>query len=187
MNHGPAVVSRYRRFQDALRRPRSAVAAVAAVSALVASATAWPLTQGEAAPACVAPTLDTGKSLDLADFKGQVVYLDFWASWCGPCRESFPFMNELQRELGGKGLRIVAVSVDKSAADARRFLSRYPAEFTTVLDSSGTCPAAYRIQAMPSSYLIGRDGKVRRMQVGFHDSDKADIRRQLLEALAETR
>lgn len=187
MNHGSAVASRYRRFQDSLRRPRRAVAAVAAVSALVASATAWPLTQGEAAPSCVVPTVDTGKTLDLADLKGEVVYLDFWASWCGPCRESFPFMNELQRELGGKGLRIVAVSVDKTVADARRFLARYPAEFTTVLDSAGTCPAAYRIQAMPSSYLIGRDGKVRRMLVGFHDSDKADIRRQLLEALAETR
>lgn len=186
MTHGSAIVSRYRRFQDSRRRRRSGVAAVVAVGALVASATAWPLTEGEAAPSCIAPTLDTGKALDLADFKGQVVYLDFWASWCGPCRESFPFMNELQRELGGKGLRIVAVSVDKSATDARRFLSRYPAQFTTVLDSSGTCPAAYRIQAMPSSYLIGRDGRVLRMLVGFHDSDKADIRRQLLEALTET-
>lgn len=167
------------------RRAGSVVAVLGAVGALAASTAAWPLPQGEAAPACVAPVLDSGKALSLADYKGQVVYLDFWASWCGPCRESFPFMNELNAELAGKGLHIIAVSVDKTAADARRFLARYPAQFTTLLDTSGACPAAYRVRGMPSSYLIGRDGTLRGTIVGFHDSDKADIRRQLLEALGE--
>lgn len=187
MNLVSAGPSRHRRDRSARRRALGAVAAMAALGAFLATAPAWPLAQGDAAPSCVAPVLDSGKTFDLADYKGQVVYLDFWASWCGPCRESFPFMNELNHELGGKGLRIVAVSVDKSAADARRFLARYPAEFTTVLDVSGACPAAYRIPGMPSSYLIGRDGKVRTMLMGFRDSDKADIRRQLVEVLGEGR
>jgi cytochrome c biogenesis protein CcmG, thiol:disulfide interchange protein DsbE len=169
------------------RRARAGVAALAAVGALAASATAWSLTQGDAAPSCSAPALDTGKALNVADYKGQVVYLDFWASWCGPCRQSFPFMNELQREFGGKGLQIVAVSVDKTADDARRFLSRYPAQFATVLDTSGVCPAAYRLQGMPSSYVIDRSGTVRAIHAGFRDRDKAEIRQQLLDALNASR
>ena len=76
---------------------------------------------------------------------------------------------------------------DKTADDARRFLARYPAEFTTVLDTAGACPAAYRLKAMPSSYLIGRDGTVLATLVGFHDRDKADLRQRLLDALSEGR
>jgi thiol-disulfide isomerase/thioredoxin len=169
------------------RRARAGLAALAAVGSLVASATVWPLTRGDTAPSCAAPALDTGKALNVADYKGQVVYLDFWASWCGPCRQSFPFMNELQREFGGKGLQIVAVSVDKAADDARRFLSRYPAQFATVLDTSGVCPAAYQLQGMPSSYVIDRSGTVRAIHAGFHDRDKAEIRQQLIEALSASR
>lgn len=187
MNEVPTVVARHRWVSDSPRRARLTQVALAVVCALFATGTASPLTAGDKAPACVAASLDGGNNLDLSDYKGQVVYLDFWASWCAPCRESFPFMNELNRELGGKGLRIIAVSVDKTEADARRFLSRYPAEFTTVLDTSGACPAAFRVQGMPSSYLIGRDGNVRSTVVGFHDSERADIRRAALEALGETR
>jgi cytochrome c biogenesis protein CcmG/thiol:disulfide interchange protein DsbE len=168
-------------------RGRAGVAAFAAVAALLASTAAWPLTQGDAAPSCAAPALDTGRALNLAEYKGQVVYLDFWASWCGPCRQSFPFMNELQREFGGKGLQIVAVSVDKTAEDARRFLARYPAQFATALDSSGACPTAYRLQGMPSSYVIDRNGTVRAIHAGFHDRDKAEIRQQLVDALSASR
>ncbi len=175
------------RIRPASRRACRSVAALTAIGALAASAAAWSLTQGEVAPACTAPVLDTGRALNLADYKGQVVYLDFWASWCGPCRESFPFMNELQRDLAGEGLQIVAVSVDKTADDARRFLARYPAQFTTVLDTSGACPAAYRLKAMPSAYLIGRDGTLRATLVGFHDRDKTELRQRLLDALSEGR
>src|SRR5437879_4670310 len=81
------------------------------------SSTAVAVSKGDAAPSCAAAELQSGAPLSPADYRGQVVYLDFWASWCGPCRESFPFMNELQRDLAGKGLRIIAISVDKTAAE----------------------------------------------------------------------
>ncbi len=90
------------------------------------SPAAWPAVAGDPAPECAASTFDNARTIRVADYKGKVVYLDFWASWCPPCRESFPFMNELQRELGEKGLQIMAVSVDKVAADAQRFLARAP-------------------------------------------------------------
>ena len=146
---------------------------------------ASPLGGGEAAPACSAQLLDSDRSVRIADYRGQVVYLDFWASWCGPCRESFPFMNELQRELAGKGLQILAVSVDRTADDARGFLARYPAQFATALDTTAACPAAYKLEGMPSSFVIGRDGTVRAVHVGFRRGESAEIRRQIREALSE--
>jgi len=164
---------------------RLAVAAIAAVGVIAVTPTARSLTNGDPAPACVLAVLDGSRSVSLAEYRGQVVYLDFWASWCGPCRESFPFMNELQRELAGRGLQILAVSVDKTADEARRFLARYPAQFATALDAPGACPAAYRLEGMPSSYVIGRDGIVRAVHVGFRGGDKTEIRRQVIEALAE--
>ena len=170
--------------------PRASIARVAAVAlatlgAAVFAPGAWPLASGESAPACSAQLLEGDRSVRLADYRGKVVYLDFWASWCAPCRESFPFMNELQRELADKGLHILAVSVDKTADEARRFLVRYPAQFATALDAPGACPAAYRLEGMPSSYVIGRDGIVRAVHIGFRSGDKAEIRRQVIEALDE--
>lgn len=162
---------------------RLRVAALAAVAAIAWAPTAQSLTNGEPAPACVLAVLDGGRSVSLADYRGQVVYLDFWASWCAPCRESFPFMNELHSELGGKGLQIVAVSVDKTPEDARRFLARYPAQFTIALDAAAACPAAFKLQGMPSSYIIDKGGAVRAIHVGFRNRDRAEIRQQLLDIL----
>jgi cytochrome c biogenesis protein CcmG, thiol:disulfide interchange protein DsbE len=164
-------------------RRRVGVAVAMALCGLLAASGAWSLASGEPAPACAAPALDGGGNVSLADYRGRVVYLDFWASWCGPCRESFPFMNDLQREFAARGLQIVAVSVDKTPAEARRFLARYPAQFTVALDAAAACPAAFRLEGMPSSFVIDRSGAVRATHVGFRDSDRAEIRRQLLEAL----
>jgi cytochrome c biogenesis protein CcmG, thiol:disulfide interchange protein DsbE len=162
---------------------RVAAYALAALSTLASASFAEPLTAGDAAPACTAPSLGGAGRVSLAEYRGSVVYLDFWASWCGPCRESFPFMNELQRDMAGKGVRIVAISVDKTAADAQRFLTRYPPQFTVALDTSGACPTAFRLEGMPSSFVIDRSGVVRAVHVGFHGKDRDEIRRQLLDAL----
>ena len=158
------------------------IAFVIAVAALPPAA--FPLAPGDKAPACKATTLADGAPLDPADYRGQVLYLDFWASWCGPCRESFPFMNALDAELRDRGLRIVAISVDKTADEARRFLERYPARFKLGLDVAAACPAAFALPGMPTSYLIDRTGVIRAVHAGFRLSDAAEIRRQAVEALA---
>jgi peroxiredoxin len=154
-------------------------------ASIALAAPAWSLSTGQAAPACSAPSVDGGRAISVADYRGKVVYLDFWASWCAPCRESFPFMNDLQRDLGGKGLQIVAVSVDKTADEAKRFLARYPASFAVILDTAAACPAAYALEGMPSSFIIDRGGVVRMVHSGFRDSDRDEIRRQLAEALGK--
>ena len=164
---------------------RGALRSLCGVGLIALSQAVWPAAKGDVAPACAATTPDDARTVRVADYKGKVVYLDFWASWCPPCRESCPFMNELQRELGDKGLRIIAVSVDKTPDDARRFLERFPPLFTVALDPKWTCASAYLLPGMPTSFIIDREGVVRSVRIGFREGDKAGIRRQLLEMLNE--
>lgn len=105
--------------------------------------------------------------LDLGAYKGRVVYLDFWASWCTPCRLSFPWMNEIQETYGRKGLVIIAVNVDHDRALADEFLQSNYAEFKVVYDPNGTIASQYNFKDMPTSILIGRDGKVHYVHNGF--------------------
>jgi thiol-disulfide isomerase/thioredoxin len=156
-----------------------------AIGVWALSPAALPAVAGDPAPECAASTLDDARTIRVADYKGKVVYLDFWASWCPPCRESFPFMNELQREFGDKGLQIMAVTVDKVPADAKSFLANYPAQFTVALDTKWTCPSAYVVPGMPTSFLIDKRGVIRYVHIGFRPSAKPEIRRQILELLDE--
>ena len=133
---------------------------------------------GEHAPSFALPTA-AGDSVSLERMRGRVVYVDFWASWCGPCRRSFPWMNEMQRRYGDKGLSIVAINVDKKRADATRFLSETPAEFTVVYDAPGAIPAAYAVKGMPSSYLIDTSGNVVAVEQGFRDQSPAALEQKI--------
>lgn len=116
---------------------------------------------------------------------GKVVYVDFWASWCGPCRQSFPWLNEMQKKYSAQGFTVIGVNVDKKRADADGFLSATPAEFTLAFDPTGKTPKEWKVMGMPSSYLIGRDGKVRVLHAGFRDQDRAELEASIKQALAE--
>lgn len=141
------------------------------------------------APAGAAPDFslpfDRGQ-LHLADFRGKVVYLDFWASWCGPCRSSFPWMNEMQARYGDKGLVIVAVNVDKNRALANEFLAQLPAKFTVAYDPQGSVASLYQIIGMPTSFLIDRDGKNQYSHQGFREKDKADLESRIRQMVNKT-
>jgi cytochrome c biogenesis protein CcmG, thiol:disulfide interchange protein DsbE len=120
-----------------------------------------------------------GGLLNLAQFKGQVVYLDFWASWCAPCRESFPWMNRLQSELGHDGLVVIAVNVDRERADADRFLREHPVHFRIVYDPDGLLPERFGVRGMPTSFLIARDGQVQSRHEGFLLRDRDALTQQV--------
>jgi len=158
-------------------------AALAVAFALAANA-AFAAGIGDPAPAFALRDAH-GDTLSLERLRGQVVYVDFWASWCTPCRRSFPWMNAMQARHGGEGLTVVGVNVDKRPADAARFLGDVPATFTVVYDPGGATPSAYGVKGMPSSYLIDRRGNVVAVEDGFHDERRAALEAQIESALRE--
>lgn len=127
----------------------------------------------------IAPPVNAEEPLDLSALRGQVVYLDFWASWCAPCRQSFPWMNHLQSELRQDGLVVIAVNVDRERADAERFLSAHPADFRIVFDPRGELPEKFGVRGMPTSFLIDRSGQVRLRHDGFFVRDSDALARQV--------
>ncbi len=140
---------------------------------------------GQAAPAVQLPQLSSAGEVSLESLRGKVVYLDFWASWCGPCRISFPQLEQLRNELGPDGFEVLAINVDEVEADARRFLSEVPVSYLVVRDSEGITPGTYGILGMPTGYLIDRQGIVREIHQGFRKSDGAQLRAAIVELLGE--
>ena len=136
-------------------------------------------------PSSALPNLssNSNEKISLKQLQGYVVYVDFWASWCGPCRQSFPFMNQMQQKYHEVGLRIVAINLDQDFKDAQSFLKKNPAQFLLAMDPEGRTPAQYEVKGMPSSYLIGRDGQLISIHVGFKLEDRSDIESQIRVAL----
>ncbi len=157
-------------------------ALTAAVAVALAAAPARAIAPGEAAPAFALPD-GSGATVSLAKLEGRVVYVEFWASWCAPCRRSFPWMGEMQKKYGPQGFTIVAVNVDKKREDAAKFLALTPAAFTVVYDPVGTVPTAYDVKGMPTSYLVDRSGKVVFVEAGFRDDMKAGAEARIKAAL----
>jgi len=122
--------------------------------------------------------------VSLADLQGKVVYLDFWASWCEPCRQSFPWMNDMSKQFADSGLVVLAINLDRDRAKADAFLERNPAVFTVGFDPSGKIAEQFNVKGMPSSYLIARDGKVIRSHIGFREKDKGDLESSIVTALS---
>jgi len=153
---------------------RKAIFLSAAVCIGLAASFASAADVGAPAPALTLPTAG-GESVALDQLKGKVVYVDFWASWCGPCRKSFPWMTEMQKKYGPAGFTVVAVNVDKKRPDAERFLQATPAQFTVVYDPAGTTPAAWNVKAMPTSYVIDAKGNVAMVESGFKDENVPEL------------
>lgn len=118
-------------------------------------------------------TTATGEPLSLATLRGKVVYLDYWASWCAPCRQSFPWMEQMQARYGERGFVVLAVNVDRERAEAQRFLAASPAQFRIAYDPNGDTARLMKVKGMPSSFLIGRDGAIVSSHIGFRDTDRA--------------
>ncbi|MDD8058684.1 MULTISPECIES: TlpA disulfide reductase family protein [Shewanella] len=112
-----------------------------------------------------------GQSVSLQQYAGKVVYVDFWASWCGPCRKSFPWMNAMHAKYQQQGLAVVAINLDVDSALAHEFLAKLPADFNLVFNPEGDVAKAYDLQGMPSSFLFNRQGQLVQTHVGFYQEN----------------
>jgi len=120
----------------------------------------------------------------LTKHKGEVIYLDFWASWCGPCRKSFPWMNDIEAEYKQQGFSVISINLDANKALATKFLNEMPASFTVIYDPKGKIAKHFKIQGMPSSLLIGRDGKIKSRHTGFFTNKVSLYQKEIEELLA---
>ncbi|OWQ44151.1 hypothetical protein CDL60_25675 [Roseateles noduli] len=161
----------------------TAIATAAVLSS--ASTDAQAAEVGQPLPVATVPNAD-GAPLTLHDGKAKVTYVDFWASWCGPCRQSFPWMNRMQAKYGPQGLRIVAVNLDASRADAMAFLKEVPASVSLGFDPKGDSAKRVGVRAMPSSVLLGPDGRVLLQHSGFREEDEADLEARIAAALKKS-
>lgn len=127
-----------------------------------------------------------GQGIRMADHRGKVVLVDFWASWCGPCRESFPFLERLQQRYRDRGLVVVGVSVDTREDDFRNFLEGHPVSFLVARDASHEVARRYAPPSMPTSFLVDRAGVVRHVERGYRRSSAADLERRVTRLLDET-
>lgn len=129
-------------------------------------------------------TLDSGNGeISLNQYQNKIVYVDFWASWCVPCRDSFAFMNQMQKKYADKGLQIIAINLDDQRSAANTFLSKYPAQFKIAYDPQGKTPAAYGVKVMPTSYLLDRKGNIIFTHRGFKQNQTDELEQRIAQAL----
>ncbi len=126
-----------------------------------------------------------GEKISLRAQRGKVVLLDFWASWCAPCRLSLPEYSRMQKELGARGLRVLGVNEDVEAADGARMAEKLKLEFPSVHDEGGKIAEGYDPDMMPTSYLIDRQGRIRLKFRGFRKGEGAGIRSEIVKLLDE--
>lgn len=142
--------------------------------------------EGMAAPALSLKTLD-GKPADLASMKGKVVLVDFWATWCPPCRKSLPHVQEMNQDkaLAAKGLVVWAVNAQEAPAKVTPFMTKSGYTFTVPMDAQGKTMQAFNVSGIPTTVIIGRDGKVAKAFVGYGPDSPAEIKAAVEKALAE--
>ncbi len=128
---------------------------------------------GDSLPITLPSLFDNKKMISSNQFKGKVLYVDFWASWCLPCRKSLPQLNELRKRLisNGKDFEVLAVNLDGKPSEALEFLNKYPVNYPVVYDATGKYPKLYGVRGMPTSYILDPQGRIQYVHSGFKNSD----------------
>lgn len=127
----------------------------------------------------------SGENVRLEDLRGQVVMLNFWASWCGPCRQEMPHMNDIFKKYEKFGFTVLAVSVDENPEDANRFLDAVPVDFPILYDTDSRISELYNVDAMPTTVMIDRDGNKRFLHRGYKPGYEKKYKKQVKKLIRE--
>jgi cytochrome c biogenesis protein CcmG, thiol:disulfide interchange protein DsbE len=143
--------------------------------AVLLPASAYALEAGAKAPNFSLAVIKNtpAKKITLTDYMGKVVYVDFWASWCGPCQRSFPVLDKLRAKYKNQGFEVLAINMDEKVEDAHGFLTKYPVGFPIAHDPVGKVGDLYQLKGMPSGYIVDRKGVVNYVVVGFDEKAEA--------------
>ena len=158
---------------------------VLAVALLATARAGFAVGPGAIAPDFHLPPFSGTQPLSLSNYRGKVVLVDFWASWCSPCRQSLPLYTGLQADFPVADFAILAVGLDEDVADARAFLREHPVKYVALQDPKGDVAQAFGLKGMPSSYLIDRQGIVRYAHAGFEPTDIDALKREIAELVAK--
>ena len=139
---------------------------------------------GQPAPEFTLPTLQQDQPTALKQFAGKVIYLDFWASWCAPCRTSFPLLNKMHEKLKAQGFEVVAINLDEDKAAAEKFLKEFPVSFTVLRDAKGEWADKFVVESMPTSFIIDKQGVVQNIHHGFASDDIKELEEKVTKLLA---
>jgi thiol-disulfide isomerase/thioredoxin len=127
----------------------------------------------------------SGKNLKLSEMTGNVVLINFWASWCGPCREEMPLLNALHKKYAPLGFTVLGVNVEEQLDGARGFLSNVPVDFPILLDNTNKVSKQYKVVAMPTTVVVDRDGNMRYLHEGYKPGDEKKYRQMVKKLVRE--
>ncbi|MDD2814387.1 MAG: TlpA disulfide reductase family protein [Thiotrichaceae bacterium] len=151
---------------------------------MLSSFTANASNVGEAVPEFTLPSLTKNQTTSFKQFKGKVVYLDFWASWCAPCRTSFPLLNKLHHKLKAQGFEVVAINLDEEPSNAAQFVKEFAVDFTVLRDAKGEWADKFVVESMPTSFIIDKQGIIKHIHHGFASDDLAELEQKITSLLA---
>ncbi|MEI8572116.1 TlpA family protein disulfide reductase [Methylomonas sp. EFPC1] len=140
---------------------------------------------GSSVPSCPATSAYRTNRLDISAYKGKVLLIDFWATWCGPCRKAMPFLNGLRNEQLKDGFEVIGINVDEDIEAAQEYLKSAAVDYPMSFNPEGDCPRIFGVTAMPSSFIVDKQGRIRMIHLGFRDEDKEGLRKQITQLLSE--
>jgi peroxiredoxin len=160
------------------------ISALILALSLSAMAAASSVSPGSAAPAFQLPAA-SGTPVGLGDLKGQVILINFWASWCGPCRQEMPILEQMYRKYKPAGFTLLGVNVEPKSADAVGFLKSTPVSFPILFDTESKVSTLYEVSGMPSTVIVDRKGKVRYIHHGYKAGDESEYLDQIRTLMRE--